>query len=206
MVLSRDDCLRLLGLGGVGRIAVPGDRVPTMRPVNFALQGERIVMRTSDRALWAAAEAGVGASFEFDEVRNEDHWTWNVIATGSLEELVVDAPVTLWAPSADERSLALTINDVSGARCLTSVRLRCRAVRSRQPTSPASEGGSTPNVTGSIGGVVRSGRGGCCGHCRIPCTGTGSGSASSIWIGSHDRVGRCWSRITLAWSQSTPPW
>ena len=114
MVLSRDDCMRLLGLGGVGRIAVPGDRVPTMRPVNFALQGERIVMRTSDRALWAAAEAGVGAAFEFDEVRNEDHWTWNVIATGSLEELVVDAPVTLWAPSADERSLALTINDVSG--------------------------------------------------------------------------------------------
>ena len=115
LVLSRDDCMRLLGLGGVGRIAVPsGRRAPTIRPVNFALQGERIVMRTSDRALWAAAAGRVAASFEFDEVRNEDHWTWNVIATGRLEELTVDAPVKPWAPSEDERSLALTISDVSG--------------------------------------------------------------------------------------------
>jgi 1-acyl-sn-glycerol-3-phosphate acyltransferase len=114
LVLSRDDCMRLFGLGGVGRIAVPGEGVPTIRPVNFALRGDRIVMRTSDRALWAAAGARVDASFEFDEVRNEDHWTWNVIATGPLEQLAADAPVTQWAPSADERSLALTITDVSG--------------------------------------------------------------------------------------------
>jgi uncharacterized protein len=87
MVLGRDDCMRLLAPGGVGRIAVPGERVPTMRPVNFALQGDRIVIRTSDRALWAAAEARVNASFLFDEVRNEDHWSCNVIVTGSLEEL-----------------------------------------------------------------------------------------------------------------------
>ena len=133
IVLSRDDCLRLLRLGGVGRIAVPGERVPTMRPVNFALQGERIVMRTSDRALWAAAEAGVEASFEFDEVRNEDHWTWNVIATGWLEELAVDAPVTLWAPSADERSLALTITEVSG-RQVPDLRA---AAGPRRPSPPA---------------------------------------------------------------------
>ncbi len=116
VVLDRDDCMRLLELGGVGRIAVPGERVPTMRPVNFALQDGRIVMRTSDRALWAAAEARVDAAFEFDEVRNEDHWTWNVIVTGSLGDVSdgTEAPVTLWAPTADERSLALTIADVSG--------------------------------------------------------------------------------------------
>jgi 1-acyl-sn-glycerol-3-phosphate acyltransferase len=116
IVLDRRDCIRLLGLGGVGRIAVAGARAPVMRPVNFALQGERIVMRTSDRALWAAAEAGVDASFEFDEVRNEDHWTWNVIVTGTLEDLGAagQAPVTLWAAGAEDRSLALTIDDVSG--------------------------------------------------------------------------------------------
>ena len=58
-VLSRRDCLRLLGRGGVGRIAVPGRSVPTIRPVNFALHDGRIVMRTSDNALWAAATAEV---------------------------------------------------------------------------------------------------------------------------------------------------
>jgi 1-acyl-sn-glycerol-3-phosphate acyltransferase len=114
VVLRRDHCMRLLRLGGVGRIAVPGERVPTIRPVNFALQGERIVMRTSDRALWAAAEARVDAAFEFDEVRNEDHWTWNVIVTGPMRELAADASVKSWAPSAEERSLELRITDVSG--------------------------------------------------------------------------------------------
>ena len=133
LVLSRDDCVRLLGLGGVGRIAVPGEGVPTIRPVNFALLGDRIVMRTSDRALWAAAEARVDAAFEFDEVRNEDHWTWNVIATGPLEELAADVPVTLWAPSADERSLALMITDVSGRQ----VPDHHAAAKLAQPSPPA---------------------------------------------------------------------
>jgi 1-acyl-sn-glycerol-3-phosphate acyltransferase len=155
LVLSRDDCIRLLEVGGVGRLAVPGERVPTMRPVNFALQGERIVMRTSDRALWAAAEAGVDASFEFDEVRNEDHWTWNVIATGPLEELAVDAPVKIWAPSADERLLALTITDVSGRQVPD---LHAAAI-SPQPSSPVgvSDGGRRADVDDGDG-VDRWGR------------------------------------------------
>jgi uncharacterized protein len=67
-VLARDECMRLLERGGLGRIAVPGEPVPTMRPVNFALQDERVVMRTADGALWAAADAKVAASFEFDEI------------------------------------------------------------------------------------------------------------------------------------------
>ena len=50
-----------------------------------ALQDGRIVMRTADPALSAAA--GRTASFEFDEIRNEDHRAWNVIVTGELEAL-----------------------------------------------------------------------------------------------------------------------
>lgn len=120
-VLTRYDCMRLLERGGVGRIAVPGEPVPTMRPVNFALQDGRIVMRTADGALWAAADAKVGASFEFDEIRNEDHRAWNVIVTGELEGLSAageasEPPVKVWAPSPDERSIALAIADVSGRR------------------------------------------------------------------------------------------
>ena len=111
--------MRLLERGGVGRLAVPGDPAPTMRPVNFALQEGRIVMRTAHGALWAAAVARVRASFEFDEIRNEDHRTWNVIVTGELEALdapgeVVGQPVNAWASSANGRSIALTIDVVSG--------------------------------------------------------------------------------------------
>jgi nitroimidazol reductase NimA-like FMN-containing flavoprotein (pyridoxamine 5'-phosphate oxidase superfamily) len=37
-ILIRADCMRLLERGGVGRIAVAGEPVPTVRPVNFALR------------------------------------------------------------------------------------------------------------------------------------------------------------------------
>ena len=171
--------MRLLGLGGVGRIAVPGERVPTIRPVNFALQGARIVMRTSDRALWAAAEARVDASFEFDEVRNEDHWTWNVIATGPLEQLAGDAPVTLWAPSADERSLALTIVDVSGRQVPD-----LHAAAMLPQASPPAEGSDVGHRFGvdDDDGIDRWGR---------------SQRARAVLRALADPVYRCWFRFSL---------
>ena len=118
-VLTRQDCMRLLERGGVGRIAVPGRPAPTMRPVNFALQDGCIVMRTADPALSAAASKALAASFEFDEIHNEDHRAWNVIVTGKLEALGDDGrldgrAVNAWAPSEGERSIALRIADVNG--------------------------------------------------------------------------------------------
>ena len=65
-----------------------------MRPVNFALRDGRIVMRTADPALSAAAAKALAASFEFDEIRNEDHRAWNVIVTGELEALDDDGDST----------------------------------------------------------------------------------------------------------------
>ena len=59
-VLSREECLRLLSNGGVGRISVIAGRAPVIRPVDFVCDGDRIVIRTGDSAIWRAA-AGVGA-------------------------------------------------------------------------------------------------------------------------------------------------
>jgi 1-acyl-sn-glycerol-3-phosphate acyltransferase/nitroimidazol reductase NimA-like FMN-containing flavoprotein (pyridoxamine 5'-phosphate oxidase superfamily) len=119
-VLSSDECTRLLARGGVGRIAVPGEHAPTVRPVNFGLVEGRIVMRTGDGALWAAARARTPASFEFDEIRNQDHRGWSVIVTGDLvpfdDNEGDELPVKVWAPGSKERVVALEIADVSGRR------------------------------------------------------------------------------------------
>lgn len=141
-VLRRRDCLRLLERGGVGRLAVPGPSAPTIRPVNFALHDGRIVIRTTDNALGAAAAEGVDAAFEFDEVRNEDHWTWNVIVTGALHELhdgddAGGVPVKIWAPSAHERVLTLTMTEISG-RQIPDPRTRARPLP-KAPAAPAAE-------------------------------------------------------------------
>ncbi len=119
-ILSREECMRLLGLGGVGRLAVTGERAPTVRPVNFAIEDGRVVMRTGDGVLWAAASAGTAASFEFDEIRNEDHRGWSVIVTGDLvamgENRSAVLPVKVWTAGAKERVIALDIAEISGRR------------------------------------------------------------------------------------------
>ena len=65
-VLSHDECRRLLATGGVGRVAVPGEP-PIVRPVNFAFDEDRIVIRTGAGELWSAACRSVRVTFEADE-------------------------------------------------------------------------------------------------------------------------------------------
>jgi uncharacterized protein len=119
-VLSDDECRRLLANGGVGRVALPGEP-PTVRPVNFAFDGDRIVIRTGAGALWAAACRSVRATFEVDGVRNVDHGGWSVIASGPLVPLTADArvltlPLRAWAPKGRDRFVAVTVEELSGRR------------------------------------------------------------------------------------------
>jgi 1-acyl-sn-glycerol-3-phosphate acyltransferase len=107
-VLSHEDCVRLLSSGGVGRISVVSERAPVIRPVNFVLDGDRIVCRTGDTAVWRAARARSAAEFEIDATRSDDHSGWSVIVSGRLTDVAADAADTRlrllpWAPG--ERSI-----------------------------------------------------------------------------------------------------
>ncbi len=119
-VLDTDECRRLLEHGGVGRIALPGEP-PVVRPVNFVLDGDRIVIRTGAGSLWQAAGDGRLATFEIDGSRNVDHRGWSVVASGPLSRLEADErtlalPLRAWAPQGRDRFVAITISDLSGRR------------------------------------------------------------------------------------------
>jgi nitroimidazol reductase NimA-like FMN-containing flavoprotein (pyridoxamine 5'-phosphate oxidase superfamily) len=119
-VLDAGECRRLLEAGGVGRVALPGEP-PLVRPVNFAFDGDRIVIRTGTGALWQAASAGAQATFEIDGVRTVDHRGWSVFASGPLRPLDADdrtraLPLRAWAPTGRDRFVALTIAELSGRR------------------------------------------------------------------------------------------
>ena len=88
-VLERAECLRLLALGGVGRVALPAEP-PLVRPVNFVLDGERVVIRTGPGSLWRSASEHRLVTFEIDGARNVDHRGWSVLATGALMHLDPD--------------------------------------------------------------------------------------------------------------------
>ena len=119
-VLDRAECERLLESGGVGRIALAGDP-PVVRPVNFVVDGDRIVIRTGPGSLWHAAEQRTSAAFEVDGVRNVDHRGWSVVASGRLsiiepDDRVLRLPLRAWAPRTRDRFVAIVVDALSGRR------------------------------------------------------------------------------------------
>ena len=119
-MLDAAECVRLLEMGGVGRIAVSGDP-PVVRPVNFVLDAGRIVIRTGNGSLWRAASEERLATFEVDGVRNVDHRGWSVLASGPLARLRSDGrtralPLRAWAPRGRDRFVAITVDSLSGRR------------------------------------------------------------------------------------------
>jgi nitroimidazol reductase NimA-like FMN-containing flavoprotein (pyridoxamine 5'-phosphate oxidase superfamily) len=119
-VLEADECRRLLEVGGVGRVALPGEP-PIVRPVNFAFADGRVVIRTGTGALWWAASTAAVATFEIDGVRNVDHRGWSVLASGPLAPLEWDnwtlaLPLRAWAPKGRDRLVAMTVVELSGRR------------------------------------------------------------------------------------------
>jgi nitroimidazol reductase NimA-like FMN-containing flavoprotein (pyridoxamine 5'-phosphate oxidase superfamily) len=119
-MLDRAECLRLLEAGGVGRVALAGDP-PVVRPVNFVVDGDRIVIRTGPGAVWESASERRLAAFEIDGARNVDHRGWSVIATGRLSPVAADdqtlaLPLRAWAPRGRDRFVAMEIDELSGRR------------------------------------------------------------------------------------------
>ena len=98
----------------------PGEP-PIVRPVNFALDEDRIVIRTGAGSLWSAACRSVRVTFEADGVRNVDHRGWSVLASGPLAPLAADdrvlaLPLRAWAPHGRDRFVAVTVEELSGRR------------------------------------------------------------------------------------------
>src|SRR5258705_13489694 len=84
-ILDRDECVALLERSSLGRIAVVIDGRPLIFPVNFALDGEAIVLRTDEGTKLFAARNGPVA-FECDGTDAGYHTGWSVLATGSRSE------------------------------------------------------------------------------------------------------------------------
>jgi len=119
-ILSVDECLWLLQPGGVGCLAWVVEGHPVIRPVNFALDDQRLVIRTGEGAIYTAATSNLGAAFEVDRTRNVDHTAWSVVANGTIR-LATDGkarqlPLRPWAPVASEHFVELSIADISGRR------------------------------------------------------------------------------------------
>ena len=132
-ILERSDCMQLLGEATIGRLAISSGALPVILPVNFLLDSERILIRTSAGTKLAAALANAVVAFEIDEVDSFTHTGWSVAVTGFARE-ITDAdelarirrlPLAHWAPT-DGHVVAVSTDVVSGRR-----------IRRDVPTAPA---------------------------------------------------------------------
>ncbi len=102
-LIDRDECVALLAADEIGRLAVIDGGRPLIFPVNYALDGEEIVVRT---APGTKLEQGprAPACFEIDGFDRSARTGWSVVVTGRLEEL------TAYNGAAFERAAELAIH------------------------------------------------------------------------------------------------
>ncbi len=92
-VLERWDCLQLLAAGEVGRIGVLEGGQPLVLPVNYAVDGDDIVICSNEGSKVDAARGGP-ACFEIDGIDPDRRTGWSVVVRGHLE-IVTDFDAVL---------------------------------------------------------------------------------------------------------------
>ena len=125
-VLSRDECLRLLGTAALGRVAVTTAALPTILPVNFRFDGRQILIRTGRGTKLDAATRRAVVAFEVDHIEPATHTGWSVVVTGVADEITDpdelddarDPPLARWAPGPDHRIVAISTDLISGRRIM----------------------------------------------------------------------------------------
>lgn len=119
--ITTDVCMRLLREGAVGLLALVGSPAPDVRPVNFALHRQQIVMRTGRGRIFEGARQEEAASFVISEADRLEHSGWSVVVTGRLSicdptDSAIRARVRPWARADKREWVLLSIDAVTGRR------------------------------------------------------------------------------------------
>ena len=121
-VLNRDESLRLLARVPFGRIVFTLHALPAVQPVNFLIDRDRVVIRTSSESKLAVATAGAIVAFEADDIDTGTRAGWSVTVVGPA--VVIDDPDDIahlksrglesWATPGSERFIGIQIEYVTG--------------------------------------------------------------------------------------------
>lgn len=123
-VLARDECLRLLSSEPVGRLGLSVDALPVIVPVNFVVDGQRIVVGTGEGSKLDAAMAEAVVCFEVDRWDPVGHDGWSVLVQGPTAvvrgagdlERCRSLPLRPWGRTDELRYLSVGLELVSGRR------------------------------------------------------------------------------------------
>jgi nitroimidazol reductase NimA-like FMN-containing flavoprotein (pyridoxamine 5'-phosphate oxidase superfamily) len=120
--LNEEECWTLLARWQLGRLAVAVDGEPDIFPVNYVVDGPRVLFRTAPGAKLTELAANPHVAFEVDEY--DDTSAASVVLKGVAKRLElqreIDAadalPLTPWIPTLKYRWVRITPRSISGVR------------------------------------------------------------------------------------------
>ena len=122
-VLSRADCLALLASRHVGRFSyVARAGVPDVVPVNYALDGHDIVVRSGPGPKLQAAERQDVVAFEVDDIDEGGQRGWSVVVHGKAivlsgaEQKHLSEEALPWATGPRSHTIRIRASRITGRR------------------------------------------------------------------------------------------
>ncbi|MEV0232864.1 pyridoxamine 5'-phosphate oxidase family protein [Nonomuraea sp. NPDC050786] len=127
--LDREECLRLIEPGGIGRVAFQGSQGTAVLPVNYTMHRGAIVFRTAsggsmDRDLRTGLEGvDIKISFEVDRIDETNREGWSVLVQGPAHHVAPDemaevagADVTPWVGGERRLYIRIVPQQIAGRR------------------------------------------------------------------------------------------
>jgi nitroimidazol reductase NimA-like FMN-containing flavoprotein (pyridoxamine 5'-phosphate oxidase superfamily) len=124
-VLDRRTCLELLQTVAIGRVAWAAENGhAVVLPVNFVVDGDSVIFRTSGGSKLDAIREGHPLSFEADDVEPALHVGWSVLVTGMAQILadpdeihrLQELPLAPWEPTPKPFYVRVRAGEVTGRR------------------------------------------------------------------------------------------
>jgi uncharacterized protein len=124
-VLTRLECMRLLGTVAVGRVGLTMEALPAVLPVHFTLLDGDIVFQTVEGTRFHAASSGAVLAFEADDYTRDGASGWSVLVRGRSQlitdaselDLVLQLFADRWTPQSDaNRAVRIHSSLVDGRR------------------------------------------------------------------------------------------
>ncbi len=121
--LGRDECLTRMATQRLGRLGVVVDGVPLVLPMQFAMEGETVVLQTNQGAKTLNAPLH-SVTFEVDHVDWDKGVGWSVLLQGygadissaldQRSEALRSLTVQSWAPPPADRWLKIIPRKITG--------------------------------------------------------------------------------------------
>ncbi|HEX9682499.1 MAG TPA: pyridoxamine 5'-phosphate oxidase family protein [Acidimicrobiales bacterium] len=123
-VLTRQECLQLLASHHLGRLGLSIGSRPMVLPVNYVLDGERIIFRTDEGTKFNEAVRGSFVALEIDDIDTFYRSGWSVVVAGRADEVTNDAdrkhvqdlPLRPWARGQKSHWVAIEPTTITGRR------------------------------------------------------------------------------------------